>query len=186
MTQVRKAARNIEEVLDFLRDNQLLLATAESCTAGLMAGHFADVSGSGAVLEVGFVVYSPQAKMGCLGVAEQTIEDHGLTSIEVTREMALGALQRSRADIVLANTGMAESEGELDGLICFACAMRVDGEMRWTGESVRFQGDRNGVREAGALHGLLNLPLYHRRLSSGAESQRLPRLTRIRVDDACR
>ena len=158
MTQVRKAARNIEEVLDFLRDNQLLLATAESCTAGLMAGHFADVSGSGAVLEVGF-----------LGVAEQTIKDHGLTSIEVTREMALGALQRSRADIVLANTGMAESEGELDGLICFACAMRVDGEMRWTGESVRFQGDRNGVREAGALHGLLNLPLYHRRLSSGAE-----------------
>lgn len=169
MTQVTEAARSIEEVLDFLRDHHLLLATAESCTAGLMAGHFADVSGSGAVLEVGFVVYSPQAKMQCLGVAAETIDTYGLTSMEVTRELAFGALQRSRADIVVANTGMAESDGELDGLICFACAMRIDGKVRWTGESLRFEGSRNAVREAGALHGLLNLPLYHRRLLAGAD-----------------
>lgn len=169
MTHSTEAARNIEEVLDFLRDRQLLLATAESCTAGLMAGHFADVSGSGAVLEVGFVVYSPQAKMDCLGVARETIDAYGLTSMEVTQELALGALQRSRADIVLANTGMAESEGELDGLICFVCATRVNGKMTWTGESVRFEGSRNAVREAGALHGLLTLPVYYRRLLADAD-----------------
>ncbi|WP_373186676.1 CinA family protein [Halopseudomonas sp.] len=163
------AAQNIKEVLDFLRGKQLLLATAESCTAGLMAGRFADVSGSGAALEIGFVVYSPQAKMDCLGVKAATIDAYGLASMEVAREMALGALRRSRADIVLANTGMAESDGELDGLICFTCAMRVNGQPHAVGESVRFDGSRNEVRDAGAMHGLLNLPHYYQRLLAGTD-----------------
>jgi len=169
MTRSIDAAQDIEGVLQFLRDHALRLATAESCTAGLMAGHFADVSGSGAALEVGFVVYAPEAKMDVLGVSGETIDTYGLTSIEVTRELALGALKRSRADIVIANTGMAESDNQLDGLICFVCAMRVDREPRWTGESVRFDGARNAVREAGALHGLLNLPVYYQRLLAGAD-----------------
>lgn len=162
------AAQSMEEVLDFLRDEGLLLATAESCTAGLMAGHFADISGSGAALEIGFVVYSPQAKMECLGVNSSTIDVYGLTSMEVATEMALGALRRSRADIAVANTGMAESDGELDGLIWFACAIRVNGQLRSIGESIRFDGSRNEVRESGALHGLLHLPGYYQRLQEGA------------------
>lgn len=161
--------QRITEVLGFLRDHHLRLATAESCTAGLVASRLADVPGTGKVLEIGFVVYSPQAKMDCLGVDAATIEAHGLTSMEVAEEMAVGALQRSRADIALANTGMAESDGELNGLICFVCAMRINGQVRTVGESVRFDGERNEVRELGAVHGLLSLPDYYQRLLAGAE-----------------
>lgn len=156
--------REIEQVVNFLEKYRLTLVTAESCTAGLMASLVAEVSGGGAVLDSGYVVYSPRAKQACLGVHEQTIERYGLTSEEVTREMAVGALQASQADIALANTGLAEADGGMDGVQCFACAMRINEHQGVVSETLRFSGERNEVRQAAARHALLQLPYYYERL----------------------
>lgn len=89
--------QSIEQVVNVLGKHGLRLCTAESCTAGLIAALVADIPGSGAVLDCGFVTYSEQAKQRCLGVDPQTIERFGLTSEEVAREMALGLeMQRRR------------------------------------------------------------------------------------------
>lgn len=156
--------REIEQVVNFLEKYRLTLVTAESCTAGLMASLLAEVTGGGAVLDSGYVVYSPRAKQVCLGVQEQTIERYGLTSEEVTREMAVGALQASQADIALANTGLAEAKGAMDGVQCFACAMRINDHEGVVSETLRFSGERNEVRQAAARHALLQLPYYYERL----------------------
>lgn len=158
----------LQPVVDFLKRNELVLATAESCTAGLIAARLAEVSGSGAVMECGYVVYAVEAKRDMLGVSLQTIERYGLTSEEVAREMALGAVQRCGADVTLANTGLAEAEGELDGTICFACALLVDGQPRVLSETLKFPGERNHVREQAARHALLSLERYVSQLRSQA------------------
>ena len=155
---------SVEQVVDFLEKYQLKLTTAESCTAGLMASMVADAMGAGAVLESGFVVYSPQAKHACLGVSMQTIGTFGLTSEEVAREMAVGAMKLSTADIVLANTGLAEADGAMDGVQCFACAMKVNGHNGVVSETMKFAGERNEVRAAAARYALLQLPYYYERL----------------------
>lgn len=150
----------LQPVVDFLKHQQLVLATAESCTAGLIAARLAEVSGSGAVMECGYVVYAIQAKREMLGVSLETIEKYGLTSEQVAREMALGALERCGADITLANTGLAEAKGALDGTICFACALQWEGQARVVSETIKFPGERNEVREQAARHALLSLERY--------------------------
>jgi len=156
--------QSVEQVVSFLEKYQLSLTTAESCTAGLMASMVAEVMGAGAVLESGFVVYSPEAKHACLGVSLQTMETFGLTSEEVAREMAIGAMKLSKANIVLANTGLAEAAGEMDGVQCFACAMKVNGHEGVVSETVKFAGERNEVRVAASRYALLQLPYYYERL----------------------
>lgn len=160
---------SIEQVVNFLRKYKLRLSTAESCTAGLIAAMVADVPGSGAVLDCGFVVYSVQAKQRCLGVSAETIERFGLTSEEVAREMALGMLLRSDTDIALANTGLAntglaEADDGRDGLQCIACAIRLQQHEGIVSETLQFSGSRNEVRRATARYALLQLPYYYERL----------------------
>jgi nicotinamide-nucleotide amidase len=156
--------QSVEQVVRFLQKYQLSLTTAESCTAGLMASMVAEVAGAGAVLESGFVVYSPRAKQACLGVSEQTMDTFGLTSEEVAREMAVGAMTLSAANIVLANTGLADADGDMDGVLCFACAMNVNGHKGVVSETRKFAGERNEVRAAAARYALLQLPYYYERL----------------------
>jgi nicotinamide-nucleotide amidase len=152
--------RQIEEVVEFLKTHQLSLATAESCTAGLIAARIADVSGCGSVFERGYVVYAPEAKNDLLGVSFDTIERYGLSSEPVAREMALGALRDSGSRMAIADTGAAEADNELDGIVCFACALELDGRERVVSETVHFEGSRNEVREAAARHALLHIPDY--------------------------
>lgn len=156
--------QTLEEVVEFLIRNQLMLTTAESCTAGLMCSLLADVSGCGKVLESGYVTYTVGAKHSMLGVSLQTVQAHGLTSEEVAREMAVGALRASAATITLANTGLAEADGLMDGVVCFACAMGIEGNIKVVSETVKFEGERNEVRKAAARHGLLHLADYCQRL----------------------
>src|SRR5690606_8836424 len=156
--------QSVEQVVHFLDKYHLTLSTAESCTGGLMASLLAEISGSGSVLDSGFVVYSPEAKQLCLGVNPLTIDRFGLTSEEVAREMAVGALKMGRADIAIANTGLAEAEGPMDGVQCFACAMRVNDHQGVVSETLKFEGDRNEVRYAAARYALLQLPYYYERL----------------------
>lgn len=159
----------LEAVIEYLRARHLMLATAESCTAGLIAAKLAEIPGIGAVLECGYIVYSVRAKSRCLGVSRETIESAGLTSEAVAQEMAVGALQASCADIALANTGEAESDDELDGVVCIACALRCGERIEVVSETVRFEGGRNEVRLAATLHALGSLPRYHGELQSKSD-----------------
>lgn len=113
-----------------LRAKNLKLATAESCTGGLVAGLFTEIAGSSDVFERGFVTYSNEAKHELLGVPQSLLEMHGAVSEEVAQAMALGALKYSRADIVIAVTGIAGPGGATEtkpiGLVHIAIA-RKDG-----------------------------------------------------------
>lgn len=117
-----------DKVLELACDKELYLATAESCTGGLLAALLTDVPGFSHVFERGFVVYSKDAKCDLLGIARNKVDSCGAVSKEIAIEMALGALRRSRADIALSITGFAGPAGdEEEGLVHFACAVR-DGE----------------------------------------------------------
>ncbi len=113
-----------------LRAKSLKLATAESCTGGLVAGLFTEIAGSSDVFERGFVTYSNEAKHELLGVPQSLLEMHGAVSEEVAQAMALGALKNSRTDIVIAVTGIAGPGGATEtkpiGLVHVAIA-RKDG-----------------------------------------------------------
>ena len=118
--------RLADKVLDLAHDRHLKLATAESCTGGLLAALLTDVEGRSHVFERGFVVYSEDAKCDLLGIARAEVERCGAVSKDIAIEMAHGALRRSRADVALAITGFAGPAGEDDeeGLVHLACARR--------------------------------------------------------------
>ncbi|MHA1528344.1 MAG: CinA family protein [Alphaproteobacteria bacterium] len=105
-----------------------MLATAESCTGGMVAAALTDIAGSSSVFERGFVTYSNEAKTESLGVPVALIEAHGAVSEAVARAMAAGALASGRADLAVSVTGIAGpgggSEGKPEGMVHFACARR--------------------------------------------------------------
>ena len=115
-------------VLDTCRARGLKLATAESCTGGLVAGALTDIAGSSDVLDRGFVTYSNEAKQQMLGVSADILKDHGAVSRETAEAMARGALGRANADLVVAITGIAGPGGgnpdKPVGLVHFAAATR--------------------------------------------------------------
>ena len=98
-------------LLDTYRQKGLKIATAESCTGGLVAGLLTEISGSSAVAERGFVTYSNEAKTEMIGVPTDLIASHGAVSEPVARAMAEGALAQSRADVAVAITGVAGPTG---------------------------------------------------------------------------
>jgi len=115
-------------LLEACRRKGLMLATAESCTGGLIAAILTEVPGSSDVVERGFVTYSNEAKTAMLGVPTETIESHGAVSEAVARAMAEGALAHSRADIAVAVTGVAGPGGGTPekpvGLVHFGATAR--------------------------------------------------------------
>ncbi|MGE3874146.1 MAG: CinA family protein [Parvibaculaceae bacterium] len=115
-----------ETLLASLRRRRLRLATAESCTGGLIAGLLTEIAGSSDVVERGFVVYSNEAKMSLIGVPQSVIETHGAVSEATARAMAEGALRNSLADVAVSVTGIAGPGGGSPekpvGLVHFACA----------------------------------------------------------------
>jgi PncC family amidohydrolase len=158
------------QAVSFLSSRGLKLATAESCTAGQIASYLASVPGSGSCLDVGFVSYSPTGKAGFLGVKEVTMKQFGLTSEEVAREMAEGALRQEGccADVVVSNTGLADAGPEGSpppGTQCFAWSFftRERNIITFT-ETRRFTGGRNDVRSAAALYALARIEHYFNRL----------------------
>jgi len=119
-------------LLDRLRAQGLRLATAESCTGGLIAALFTEIAGSSDVIERGFVTYSNAAKSEMLGVPPALIAQHGAVSEPVARAMVQGALAHSHADVAVSVTGVAGPGGGSDaksvGLVHIA-AMRKGGEV---------------------------------------------------------
>ena len=136
-----------------------LLVTAESCTGGGVAQAVTAIAGSSGWFERGFVTYSNEAKVELLDVRAATLERHGAVSEETAREMALGALAKSRGTLALAITGIAGPGGGSPdkpvGTVCFAWARRGGAAHS---ETRRFAGDREGVRRQSverALEGAL-------------------------------
>jgi nicotinamide-nucleotide amidase len=115
-------------LLDLCKARKLMVATAESCTGGLVAGALTDIAGSSAVVDRGFVTYTNEAKHQMLGVPDATLERHGAVSRETAEAMARGALGHASADLAVAITGIAgPGGGSADkpvGLVHFAAASR--------------------------------------------------------------
>ncbi|AMN42395.1 competence/damage-inducible protein CinA-like protein [Rhodoplanes sp. Z2-YC6860] len=146
-------------LLDLCKAKKLTVATAESCTGGLVAGALTEIAGSSAVVDRGFVTYTNEAKEQMLGVPAETLRAHGAVSRETAEAMAKGALKHSPADLAVAITGIAGPGGGTAekpvGLVHFAAAAR-DG--RLTHRERRF-GDlgRSEVRRLSVLQALAML-----------------------------
>lgn len=136
-------------MLDTARGMGLMIATAESCTGGLIAGALTSIAGSSDVVDRGFVTYTNEAKSEMLGVPAALIEEHGAVSELVARAMAEGALRHSRADLTVSVTGIAGPGGATPtkpvGLVHLAVARK--GHATHHMEHI-FEGGRSAVREA--------------------------------------
>jgi nicotinamide-nucleotide amidase len=144
-----------QRLIEAARARKARLATAESCTGGMIAAAITDIPGASDVFDCGFVTYSNAAKRRMLGVRAGTLAAHGAVSLEVAREMAEGALARSDATLAVAVTGIAGpggSEHKPEGRVCFALS-RAGGPTR--AETVEFGArGRAGVRRATVEHAL--------------------------------
>jgi nicotinamide-nucleotide amidase len=123
--ETREAA---QRVFDLCRERKLTLATAESCTAGLIAATITDIPGSSGVFDRGFVTYSNKAKQVLLGVGKDLLDRYGAVSAEVAKAMALGALSAAQTSLAVSVTGIAGPDGGTEekpvGLVFIACANR--------------------------------------------------------------
>ena len=160
MTQTHRIRSLAQAIIDKAGAEGVMVATAESCTGGLIAAALTDVSGSSAVVERGFVTYSNAAKAEMLGVPMTLIEKHGAVSGRVAKAMALGAVKNSRADIAVSVTGIAGPTGGTAekpvGLVWFGLAEK-DGGAR-VERRVFADGGRDFVRSKAtetALHLIL-------------------------------
>lgn len=118
---------SVAGLLDAARQVGLRIATAESCTGGLVSAALTEVPGSSDVVECGFVTYSNGSKIRTLGVSPETLEAHGAVSEEVAGQMATGALEHCEADIAVSVTGIAGPGGsdvKPEGRVCFGLARR--------------------------------------------------------------
>ena len=114
-------------VLEAARDAGVRIATAESCTGGLITAALTEIPGSSRVVDRGFVTYSNASKIAMLGVRPETLAQFGAVSEEVAAEMAQGALARSDAGVAIAVTGIAGpggSEQKPEGRVCFGLALQ--------------------------------------------------------------
>ncbi len=144
----------VVDLIDAAKAKGVMLATAESCTGGMVSAAITDVPGSSAVFDRGFVTYTNRAKAEMLGVTRTTLERHGAVSEQVAAEMAQGALTHANADIAVSITGIAGpggSEHKPEGRVCFGLAQGAD----VTTETVEFGAlGRDYARTAARDHAL--------------------------------
>ncbi|MXX88215.1 MAG: CinA family protein [Boseongicola sp. SB0677_bin_26] len=146
---------NVAGLLDRARRAGVMIATAESCTGGLVAASITDIPGSSDVFERGFVTYSDIAKTGLLGVDAGIIARHGAVSQQVAKAMAEGAIRNSEAQLAVSTTGIAGPGGtdrKPEGMVCFGLAS-VNADT--FAETRRFGAvGRESVRAASVEHAL--------------------------------
>jgi nicotinamide-nucleotide amidase len=142
-------------LLQACQQRGIMLATAESCTGGMIIAALTDIAGSSAVVDRGLITYSNEAKMEMLGVSAATLQAHGAVSRETVLEMAAGALTRSRAGLALAVTGIAGPGGGSPekpvGLVWFGVALKggpVAAELNMFADNGRDFIRRETVRHA--------------------------------------
>lgn len=143
---------------NILQKRGLMLVTAESCTGGLVAEIITSVPNCSSYFERGFVTYSNISKVEMLGVSKKTLDDYGAVSASVAREMAMGAIRNSHAQLSLSITGIAGPSGGTPekpvGTVFFAWAL-PDGTTQDKGQ--HFTGDRNAIRLQSASYSLKEL-----------------------------
>ncbi len=149
----------VAALADALRARGWRLATAESCTGGLIAAACTALAGSSEWFERGFVTYSNEAKTELLGVPADLIAAHGAVSEAVARAMAAGALAHARAHLTVAVTGIAGPGGGTPakpvGTVWMALAQRdAEGQTHTTAQLLQLSGDRQAVREATVRHAI--------------------------------
>ena len=172
-------------LLDLCKSRKLTIATAESCTGGLVAGALTDIPGSSDVVDRGFVTYSNEAKREMLGVDASTLQTFGAVSKETAIQMAVGALERADVDLAVSITGIAgpggATPGKPVGLVHFAVAAR-DG--RITHREHRFGAiGRSAVRARSVVEALRMLtelarPQVAAKPKRAAASRLRPRVAR--------
>ena len=144
-----------EQLLEIARSRGVLIATAESCTAGMISAAITDIAGSSDIFDRGFVTYSNDAKIRMLGVSPKTLEDFGAVSEEIAREMVLGVLKNSSANLAVSVTGIAGpggSEFKPEGRVCFGVALKDEPPRT---ETVEFGAiGRANVRQKSVDHAL--------------------------------
>lgn len=143
------------KLVELAQSKSVIIATAESCTGGLIAGALTDVAGSSKVFDRGFVTYSNAAKVEMLGIRPETLDQYGAVSEQIARQMAEGALAHSTAKLAISVTGIAGpggSENKPEGRVCFGVAQVGSPTLT---ETVEFgpQG-RSAVRKATVGHAL--------------------------------
>ena len=146
---------NVADLLDRARHSGVKVATAESCTGGLVAARITDIPGSSDVFERGFVTYSNRSKIELLGVDAETIARHGAVSRQVAEAMAEGAIKNSEAQVAVSITGIAGPGGagrKPEGMVCFGLASVSTDTFA---ETRRFGAiGRENVRAASVQHAL--------------------------------
>jgi nicotinamide-nucleotide amidase len=147
----------VHRLSEMLRQRGLMVASAESCTGGMIAAACTDLAGSSDWFDRGFVTYSNAAKTDMLGVPNALIDQHGAVSEPVARAMALGAVSHSRAQVSVAVTGVAGPAGgsaaKPVGTVWFGWCVRD----QFSTEKMRFEGDRAEVRGQAVRHALIGL-----------------------------
>jgi len=155
--------RSAQRLGGLLVRERLMLATAESCTAGGVAFAVTQIAGSSSWFDRGFVTYSNESKLKVLGVSPVYLRDYGAVSEPVARSMALGCLNHSNAQVAVAVTGVAGPDGGTEskpvGTVCFAWAIRRDPAVApWVRTATRlFDGNRAAVRTQAVLEALEGL-----------------------------
>ena len=143
-----------ESIVELLKEKQLTVTTAESCTAGLLAGRIMNVPGASSIYNEGYITYSNHAKEKLLGVSHETLETYGAVSSQTASEMAAGAAKAAGADVALAVTGIAGPDGGTEekpvGLVYIGCFVR--GKVRV--EEFRFTGNRSKNRDYAVIKAL--------------------------------
>jgi len=177
--QIGSTSTLARALLDLCRSRKLTIATAESCTGGLVAGALTDIPGSSEVIDRGFVTYSNEAKRAMLGVEADTLSTFGAVSKETATHMAVGALERAGADLAVAITGIAgpggATPGKPVGLVHFAVAAR-DG--RIINRECRFGAiGRSAVRARSVVEALRMLM----EMARGPQQMKPKRATLARV-----
>lgn len=154
MTEAPDLRALAEALLAAARAKGAHVATAESCTGGLIGGAITEIAGSSDIFDRGFITYSNAAKIAMLGILPETLAAHGAVSEEIAREMAEGALARSTATLAVSVTGIAGpggSEHKPEGRVCFGLA----GNGPTFTETLEFGAiGRSAVRTATVAHAL--------------------------------
>ena len=144
-----------KEVFELASLKNSVIASAESCTGGLLSSAITGIPGSSLIFECGFVTYSNISKMKLLNVNQMTLESFGAVSEEVAAEMAIGALKNSKANIAISITGIAGPGGsntKPEGMVCFSVAFEKDIKLTKTKQFGPL--GRDIVREKATIHGL--------------------------------
>ena len=144
-----------KKVFDLAVLNKVMIASAESCTGGMLSSTITEIPGSSAIFDCGFVTYSNIAKMKLLSVNETSLNHYGAVSEVVAGEMALGALNNSKANLAISITGIAGPGGSItkpEGMVCFSIA--TENEIKLTETKNWGPLGRDRVRQTATLHGL--------------------------------